>query len=99
MAKKKQEFVKQDEQLQEVNEALTGAGKWIEENADLIEEVEIFDKIHKSLKHFGFILRYPKDKEHITGYPYEPWHIRYIGEDHASKIGNLTLEEYLKSIK
>ena len=36
MAKKKQEFVKQDEQLQEVNEALTGAGKWIEDNANLI---------------------------------------------------------------
>ncbi|MBO7458921.1 MAG: tetratricopeptide repeat protein [Paludibacteraceae bacterium] len=36
MAKKKQEFEKQDEQLQEVNEALTGAGKWIEDNADLI---------------------------------------------------------------
>lgn len=39
MAKKKQEFVKQDEQLQEVNEALTGAGKWIEENASLISWV------------------------------------------------------------
>lgn len=36
MAKKKQEFVKQDEQLQEVNEALTGAGKWIEKNANII---------------------------------------------------------------
>lgn len=36
MAKKKQDFVKQDEQLQEVNEALTGAGKWIEENSDLL---------------------------------------------------------------
>ena len=36
MAKKKQEFVKQDEQLQEVNEALTGAGKWIEDNSNLI---------------------------------------------------------------
>ena len=36
MAKKKEEFVKQDEQLQEVNEALTGAGKWIEDNATLI---------------------------------------------------------------
>ena len=43
--------------------------------------------------------RYEKGKEHITGYSYEPWHIRYIGEDHASKIGDLTLEEYLKSIK
>ena len=36
MAKKKEEFVKQDEQLEEVNEALTGAGKWIEDNANLI---------------------------------------------------------------
>ena len=36
MAKKKDEFVKEDEQLQEVNEALTGAGKWIEDNANLI---------------------------------------------------------------
>ena len=35
MAKKKQEFVKQDEQLQEVNEALSGAGKWIEDTAPL----------------------------------------------------------------
>ena len=36
MAKKNEEFVKQDEQLQEVNEALTGAGKWIEDNANLL---------------------------------------------------------------
>ena len=36
MAKKKEEFAKQDEHLQEVNEALTGAGKWIEDNASLI---------------------------------------------------------------
>ena len=41
MAKKKEEFVKQDEQLQEVNEALTGAGKWIEENSNLISWVVI----------------------------------------------------------
>ena len=39
MTKKKEEFVKQDEQLQEVNEALTGAGKWIEDNANLISWV------------------------------------------------------------
>ena len=39
MAKKKQDFEKQDEQLQEVNEALTGAGKWVEDNADLISWV------------------------------------------------------------
>ena len=39
MAKKKQEFAKQDEQLQEVGEALTGAGKWIEDNANMISWV------------------------------------------------------------
>jgi LAS superfamily LD-carboxypeptidase LdcB len=48
------------------------------------------------LKYFGFILRYPKNKEHITGYPYEPWHIRYVGENIAMNIGNMTLEEYLE---
>lgn len=70
--------------------------KWIIENDDLLKEEKIFDRIHKSLKYFGFILRYPKGKEEITGYPYEPWHIRYIGEKDAMEIGNLTLEEYLE---
>lgn len=46
---------------------------------------------------FGFIIRYPKGKEHITGYKYEPWHIRYLGVDTATNVYNsgLTLEEYL----
>lgn len=70
-------------------------GNWIVENEDLLKETEIFERIHKSLKYFGFILRYPKDKEDITGYPYEPWHIRYIGEEAAMEIGDFTLEEYL----
>ncbi len=50
------------------------------------------DNAHK----FGFILRYPKDKESITGYNYEPWHFRYVGEI-AEEIykQNLTLEEYI----
>lgn len=55
----------------------------------------------KWLKHnahrYGFILRYPKGKEGITGYKFEPWHFRYVGAEHAVKIyeNNLTLEEYL----
>ena len=46
---------------------------------------------------YGFIIRYPKGKQHITGYKYEPWHIRYLGVDLATKVYNsgLTLEEYL----
>lgn len=45
---------------------------------------------------YGFILRYPKDKEKITGYKYEPWHYRYLGVEIASYIkeNNLTYEEY-----
>lgn len=46
---------------------------------------------------YGFIIRYPKGKESITGYKYEPWHIRYLGVEKATAVYNsgLTLEEYL----
>lgn len=46
---------------------------------------------------YGFIIRYPKGKESITGYMYEPWHIRYVGKDTAAQIyqKGITLEEYL----
>ena len=45
---------------------------------------------------YGFIIRYPKDKASITGYAYEPWHIRYVGIELATYLyeNNLTLEEY-----
>lgn len=47
---------------------------------------------------YGFILRYPEDKESITGVSYEPWHWRYVGKEHAKKIKEkqLCLEEYVK---
>ena len=46
---------------------------------------------------YGFIIRYPKDKIDVTGYKYEPWHIRYLGKDIAKKVyeSGLSLEEYL----
>ena len=47
---------------------------------------------------YGFIFRYPKDKDSITGYMYEPWHIRYVGKSFAEKLYNngnwITIEEY-----
>lgn len=48
---------------------------------------------------FGFIIRYPKDKSDITGYSYEPWHIRYVGKNLAKYLHkkNLTLEEYYQT--
>ena len=49
---------------------------------------------------YGFIIRYPKGKTDITGYAYEPWHLRYVGIDVATYImaNNLTLEEYLGKV-
>lgn len=58
----------------------TPEGKWLADNA------------HK----YGFIIRYPEGKEDITGYQYEPWHIRYVGKQLAARLYSqqLTLEEY-----
>lgn len=46
---------------------------------------------------YGFIIRYPKEKEEITGYMYEPWHVRYLGKTAAKSVteSGLCLEEYL----
>ena len=60
----------------------TNEGKWLNNNC------------YK----YGFIIRYPRGKEEITGYMFEPWHIRYVGVDLATKLYNngdwITLEEY-----
>ena len=62
----------------------------------------VWDAIHAKLADYGFILRYLKDKEHITGYGYEPWHIRYI--DNAEKAREImgqpgmTLKVYLGAV-
>lgn len=58
----------------------TKEGKWVAEN---------------SYK-YGFIVRYPKNKSNITGYGYEPWHIRYVGTELAKYLyeNNITLDEY-----
>ena len=73
-------------------------GEPIRDNDDMIAEKDTFAKIHAKLAEYGFILRYPEGKEDITGYNYEPWHFRYVGDP---KIANeimekgITLEEYL----
>lgn len=54
--------------------------------------------LHENAYKFGFIIRFPKGKEHITGYQYEPWHFRYVGVEIAQQFGphnTLSLEEYL----
>ncbi len=58
---------------------------------------ENYDWLKNNAYRFGFIIRFPKDKEYITGYQEENWHIRYVGKDIAKIIyeNNLTLEEYI----
>ena len=70
-------------------------------NTALALSIEIdsnyYNELHNILHKFGFILRYPKEKENITGYEYNPTHIRYVGNV-ISKIiyeNSWTLEEYL----
>ncbi len=50
---------------------------------------------------FGFILRYRQEWEDVTGYGYEPWHIRYVGKEHALRIRELDvpLEEYVEALR
>ncbi|PRX27973.1 LAS superfamily LD-carboxypeptidase LdcB [Orenia metallireducens] len=60
----------------------TREGRWLKENAPK----------------FGFIIRYPEGKEEVTGYQYEPWHLRYLGNNHIAYTiasNGATLEEYL----
>lgn len=63
----------------------TPTGQWLAENS----------------YRFGFILRYPKDKEYITGIEYEPWHFRYVGVEAATVITQqgITLEEFWEDMK
>ncbi|MEC3656141.1 M15 family metallopeptidase [Bacillus siamensis] len=71
----------------ELNEAFgnTADGKWVKDHA----------------YEYGFIIRYPKGKENVTKYEYEPWHLRYVGKKAAKAIHDhqLTLEEYFNEVK
>lgn len=68
-------------------------GNIVYENEDLMKYPEIWEKIHARLTDYGFILRYPGG----GGYPYEPWHIRYVGKTAAKEMEEkgLSFEEYL----
>ncbi len=60
------------------------------------ENTDEFTWMSENAHKYGFILRYPKDEENITGYSYESWHYRYVGVDIATKIHeeNITFDEY-----
>ena len=76
-------------------------GKDVVENEDMIQYPEIWEVIHSKLADYGFILRYLEDKEHITGYGYEPWHIRYVDDVNTAKEimeSGVTLEGWLGAV-
>ena len=92
-----------DERAKTVNKDMDDAQKAKEEAAAVKADYEQdfqYDPagqwLDKNCYKYGFIIRYPKGKESSTGYMYEPWHVRYIGVDLATKVtqSGLSLEEY-----
>ncbi len=70
-------------------------------NEEMVRHTDVWAKIHARLADNALILRYPKGKEHITGYDYEPWHMRYVGDPAIAReimAKGLTLEEYLGAV-
>ena len=65
-------------------------------NADTFENTDEYRWLQENAYKYGYILRYPKDKEYITGYEYESWHFRYVGLKAAKYIqeNNITFDEY-----
>ncbi len=77
---------------------------WFSTHDDLTQDFDQtpeFAWLSQNAYKYGFILRYPKDKEDITEITYEPWHYRYVGIENAKKIkdSGLCLEEYLSQQK
>jgi len=73
----------------------------VKSNGIARENTPQFKWLADNAHRFGFILRYPVNKQDITGVPYEPWHFRYVGRVHAYYMwqNELVLEEYISLLK
>ena len=78
----------------------SGENSTKEHLTEAFENTIAFTWLSQNAYKFGFILRYPKGKEDITGYTYEPWHYRFVGREAATDIyfEKSTLEEYLNGL-
>ena len=77
-------------------------GELVYDNDEMKEQKDIFSVVHKKLADYGFILRYLDGRDDITGYAYEPWHLRYVGSKKIAKEimdKDITFEEYLDGIE
>lgn len=74
----------------------TGLAIDINDVSSAFENTEAFKWLQKHAHEYGFILRYPKNSEHITGYMYESWHYRYVGEALAAELvsADITFDAY-----
>lgn len=74
-------------------------GLAVDINADTSKSAsdDVYNWLYENAYRYGFILRYPQDKEKITGTNYEPWHYRYVGKEAAKEIyeSGICLEEYM----
>ncbi len=64
-------------------------------------ETDTYKWLYEHCREYGFILRYPEDKEDITGITFEPWHYRYVGKENAEIIMSqkICLEEYIENLE
>ena len=78
-----------------------GSLGWADPLIDDQEDMPAQKWLMEHCQDYGFILRYPKDKEDITEIIYEPWHYRYVGKEHAETIMSkgLCLEEYIENFE
>lgn len=93
-----------DEEIAELVDALVAEPNHSEHQLGLALDIQGEDEFYFWLRDnawkYGFILRYPEDKVDITGYAYEPWHIRYVGQELAEELyqSGLCLEEYIEKL-
>ena len=75
--------------------------KFYEVKTQDLEKTALYQWMYAHCQDYGFILRYPADKQDITGVMYEPWHFRYVGKEAAAYImeNGLCLEEFLDLYK
>ena len=75
--------------------------KFYEVKTQNLEKTALYQWMYAHCQDYGFILRYPADKQDITGVMYEPWHFRYVGKEAAAYImeNGLCLEEFLDLYK
>lgn len=98
---KAEELAQQIVQRPEMSEHNLGLAVDFNTVTNEFEKTDAFKWLKNNAQNYGFILRYPKDKQDITGITYESWHWRYVGEEHAKVIKEkgYCLEEYIEYLK